>query len=366
VKNDDAGFDASPRDVGSEGIGKNQPQNHQQQDHLSGAAWYDQQAHRAVNQAVGRTIRHRTDYGAILLLDSRFADARNRKGMSKWVRPYIQEDQGMGKNVGSWGRFFEAAREMKEKERAEATGKSGTIHPEYEEKQAAGEGLGTNDERGEDEITRVAVVRAKTSSSEQGRGGGNNGGPDDDLSRGFVRPDLVLTRLDMKDCRGTEDGGLVDSLEDTEATTNVVLDETSSGLESLYSANRGSKHPHRHASSLNMAAASSSNNHNNDSVRGAFSSLQAVERPSNPYHTSKAKVPGLSAIDGKDQSAGTKRKHPAKGEETSDSSVQRVRSNSSSSRGSSIANGAKKFFDAARTALSVDDFTSVRRRRLCQ
>ena len=102
LKNDDAGFDASPRDVGSEGIGKNQPQNQQQQDHLSGAAWYDQQAHRAVNQAVGRTIRHRTDYGAILLLDSRFADALNRKGMSKWVRPYMQEDKAWARMLGHW------------------------------------------------------------------------------------------------------------------------------------------------------------------------------------------------------------------------------------------------------------------------
>ena len=80
-------------------------------------------------------------------MDSRFADARNRKGLSKWVRPYIQEDQGMGKNVGSLGRFFKAAREMKEKERAEATGKSGAIQLEYEEEQAATKGFGSNKSR---------------------------------------------------------------------------------------------------------------------------------------------------------------------------------------------------------------------------
>lgn len=39
---------------------------------LTGTQWYSQQASRAVNQAIGRVIRHRFDYGAILLLDTRF------------------------------------------------------------------------------------------------------------------------------------------------------------------------------------------------------------------------------------------------------------------------------------------------------
>lgn len=39
---------------------------------LSGEEWYGQQASRAVNQAVGRVIRHRNDYGAIIFCDERF------------------------------------------------------------------------------------------------------------------------------------------------------------------------------------------------------------------------------------------------------------------------------------------------------
>lgn len=38
---------------------------------LSGHQWYNQQASRAVNQAIGRVIRHRQDYGAIFLCDDR-------------------------------------------------------------------------------------------------------------------------------------------------------------------------------------------------------------------------------------------------------------------------------------------------------
>lgn len=39
---------------------------------LNGNAWYVQQALRAVNQAMGRVIRHKKDFGAIILCDERF------------------------------------------------------------------------------------------------------------------------------------------------------------------------------------------------------------------------------------------------------------------------------------------------------
>ncbi|RWW72117.1 hypothetical protein BHE74_00020097 [Ensete ventricosum] len=39
---------------------------------LTGEEWYVQQAARAVNQAVGRVIRHSLDYGAIVFCDERY------------------------------------------------------------------------------------------------------------------------------------------------------------------------------------------------------------------------------------------------------------------------------------------------------
>jgi len=42
------------------------------------------QAFRALNQAVGRCIRHRYDWGAIVLVDDRFRQPRNQAGLSRW------------------------------------------------------------------------------------------------------------------------------------------------------------------------------------------------------------------------------------------------------------------------------------------
>jgi hypothetical protein len=76
---------------------------------LSGAEWYNQQAHRAVNQAIGRVIRHKNDYGAVLFLDHRFADPRNSQGLSKWLRPYLA-DETFGASTRSMVQFFKEAK----------------------------------------------------------------------------------------------------------------------------------------------------------------------------------------------------------------------------------------------------------------
>jgi len=53
---------------------------------LPGWEWYQIQAYRALNQALGRCIRHRLDWGAILLVDSRYTQPKNISGLSKWIR----------------------------------------------------------------------------------------------------------------------------------------------------------------------------------------------------------------------------------------------------------------------------------------
>ncbi|KAF9279804.1 Fanconi anemia group J protein, partial [Mortierella antarctica] len=70
---------------------------------LSGKRWYEIQAFRAYNQAIGRCIRHRKDWGAMVLLDYRLTQPHNLHSLSKWARPLAK----------SFPVFEDAMRDMK-------------------------------------------------------------------------------------------------------------------------------------------------------------------------------------------------------------------------------------------------------------
>ena len=53
---------------------------------LSGSEWYNQNAIKCVNQALGRVIRHSNDYGCMILIDSRYQHGNNKNLISKWIR----------------------------------------------------------------------------------------------------------------------------------------------------------------------------------------------------------------------------------------------------------------------------------------
>ncbi|KAJ4843835.1 hypothetical protein Tsubulata_047102 [Turnera subulata] len=73
---------------------------------LTGEDWYTQQASRAVNQAVGRVIRHRHDYGAIIFCDERFSHSNLQSQISRWIRPHINCHTKFGDVVFTLSRFF--------------------------------------------------------------------------------------------------------------------------------------------------------------------------------------------------------------------------------------------------------------------
>ncbi|EDQ87598.1 uncharacterized protein MONBRDRAFT_27129 [Monosiga brevicollis MX1] len=77
---------------------------------LSGQDWYQMQATRAVNQAIGRVIRHRQDYGAIILADSRFADERQRACLPKWLQKHVEVFTKFGEAQRSLTLFFRRAK----------------------------------------------------------------------------------------------------------------------------------------------------------------------------------------------------------------------------------------------------------------
>ncbi|XP_031498031.1 regulator of telomere elongation helicase 1 homolog isoform X2 [Nymphaea colorata] len=73
---------------------------------LTGDAWYDQQAARAVNQAIGRVIRHRHDYGAIIFCDERFSQYNRQRQLPLWLQPHVKCYSKFGDAAFTLTRFF--------------------------------------------------------------------------------------------------------------------------------------------------------------------------------------------------------------------------------------------------------------------
>uniref|UniRef100_A0A8D8UY68 DNA 5'-3' helicase n=1 Tax=Cacopsylla melanoneura TaxID=428564 RepID=A0A8D8UY68_9HEMI len=82
---------------------------------LKGGDWYQIQAFRALNQALGRCIRHRYDWGAILLVDLRFNSFQEK--LSKWVRNQVQLPSSYSSCMENLKTFVEKHRkEIQQKE----------------------------------------------------------------------------------------------------------------------------------------------------------------------------------------------------------------------------------------------------------
>jgi fanconi anemia group J protein len=73
---------------------------------LSGSQWYQLIAYRALNQALGRCIRHRDDFGAIVLLDERFQQRSVPASLSKWLRPHVRNHRDLHASIAELERFF--------------------------------------------------------------------------------------------------------------------------------------------------------------------------------------------------------------------------------------------------------------------
>ncbi|KAJ9601097.1 hypothetical protein L9F63_000732, partial [Diploptera punctata] len=57
----------------------------------NGDVWYRTQAFRAINQALGRCIRHSKDWGALILIDQRFTSTNSQiPGLSRWINENVK------------------------------------------------------------------------------------------------------------------------------------------------------------------------------------------------------------------------------------------------------------------------------------
>lgn len=80
---------------------------------LDGQRWYQLEAIRAVNQALGRVLRHSQDYGALILCDSRFHGSATNS-LSAWLQPLIFKAPSFGAFMQKLVSFFRSSRVVSE------------------------------------------------------------------------------------------------------------------------------------------------------------------------------------------------------------------------------------------------------------
>jgi len=58
---------------------------------MNGSDWYDSQAYRALNQALGRCIRHKNDWGALIIVEERIVNNMNDKNFNNKISLWIKQ-----------------------------------------------------------------------------------------------------------------------------------------------------------------------------------------------------------------------------------------------------------------------------------
>lgn len=77
--------------------------------------FYENSCMRAVNQSIGRAIRHQEDYAAIVLLDRRFGTERIRSKLPGWIRGGMvagSEQKGLQGMMGALNSFFRSKKDQ--------------------------------------------------------------------------------------------------------------------------------------------------------------------------------------------------------------------------------------------------------------
>jgi len=355
---------------------------------LSGAEWYMQQAHRAVNQAIGRVIRHRSDYGVILFLDVRYNEQRNHAGLSKWVRPHLQKDVGFGASIGALVKFFKTARKKAELDLIERNhgenvngGRGIRLAYEQENKPEMGDQIG-------DDMTKIALVRT-SSIIGGGKGGSDDSNnaeektsiqntheeafkskhdEDDEVLRGYIPPDRVVRRIELEQestKKGTEYEDRFDTImkqhsnvKNTYAKSNSSTSNTLSrtGLAALYQST--------HNKPVSSSSSSSSMTSNYSRIASSHWSNRKIQYSNTKAPISETIASAWASL--KDSSLNTSQKHNitkhiTRQENVSNSTKPLSQISSTTFPENNNLSPAQQFFNIGKTYLSATEFDNVRK-----
>ncbi|XP_073827168.1 ATP-dependent DNA helicase DDX11 isoform X2 [Musca autumnalis] len=72
----------------------------------SGAEYYENLCMKAVNQCIGRSVRHIRDYACVYLLDERYARENIQRKLPQWISRHLQVAATYGKVQGGTVKFF--------------------------------------------------------------------------------------------------------------------------------------------------------------------------------------------------------------------------------------------------------------------
>ncbi|RKP06517.1 helicase C-terminal domain-containing protein [Thamnocephalis sphaerospora] len=77
-----------------------------------GVEYYENMCMRAVNQSIGRAIRHQGDYAVIALLDRRYSTERIRTKLPGWIADRLVDCSKFGHTLGQTAAFFRTRRQV--------------------------------------------------------------------------------------------------------------------------------------------------------------------------------------------------------------------------------------------------------------
>ncbi|CAA7261430.1 unnamed protein product [Cyclocybe aegerita] len=85
-------------------------QNKEKNQKDAAAELYENMCMNAVNQSIGRAIRHKNDWASLLLLDRRYGTPSIRNKLPKWIGSKVVITEGFGHTVKEMGAFFRSRR----------------------------------------------------------------------------------------------------------------------------------------------------------------------------------------------------------------------------------------------------------------